>query len=118
MTEDQLFRDTPAQPAQATISWSTGPSVPLATAESGTAQIGNKLYVVGGYASGLIGRRDVRVLNLDTQQWTTLAPLPPDTEVTHFGMATDGKFIYVVGGQAGNGGSTDMRADSNSMWSR
>ena len=96
-----------------TISWANGPSAPLAKQETGSVLIGNKLYVIGGYAEGLIGSSAGHVLNLDTNTWSPIAPLPAGVPQTHVGVATDGaRFIYWVAGQLGNGGSTDIHTQS------
>ena len=108
-----------------TITWANGPTAPRAKQETGVAQIGNKLYVIGGYAEGLTGSSDAHVLNLDTNQWSAIASLPAGVPQTHAGVATDGaRFIYWVAGQFGNGGSTDIHTQSwkydvtNNTWSQ
>jgi N-acetylneuraminic acid mutarotase len=48
----------------------------------------------------------VDVLDFNTGKWTSLASLPAGAARTHGGVASDGKFIYLVAGQPGEGYST------------
>lgn len=83
------------------ISWSTA-SVrsPLHRAEAGSVRVGDKLYIFGGFRSQyyeVTGRVDI--LDLNTHTWTKARPLPGAQ--THFGITTDGRYIYLAGGQYG-----------------
>jgi N-acetylneuraminic acid mutarotase len=84
--------------------------MPRTEQEAAAVQVGNKLYVFGGYAPGLIGTKTSNVLDLSTGQWSSIIPLPLMT--SHMGAVTDGRFIYLVGGQVGNEGSTNIRNEA------
>jgi N-acetylneuraminic acid mutarotase len=92
----------PATTPQGTrIRWArTGFNSPIHRAESATVRVGNKLYVMGGFTNQyftVTGRVDI--LDLKTMKWSRGAPLPGAQ--THFGAASDGKSIYITGGQYG-----------------
>lgn len=84
------------------ITWSkqTDGRAPISRVESGVVQLGNKLYVMGGYTNGY-GSTSTRVdvLDMSTRKWSTAASLPGSQ--THAGAATDGRYIYWVAGQYG-----------------
>ncbi len=104
------------------ISWSTASvQSPIHRAEAGSVRIGDKLYVFGGFTTNyarVTGRVDI--LNLKTNQWTKGRPLPGAQ--THFGAATDGRYIYLAGGQYGpmlsiNGTNEAWRYDTiDNQW--
>lgn len=81
---------TPALPAAAT--WSQGTDQPEAASESAATRIGSFAYVAGGFGDPAGFKR----LNLDTNSWTTLAPLPGGRDHL-FVVALDGS-VYVTGG--------------------
>jgi N-acetylneuraminic acid mutarotase len=107
------------------ITWSkqTDGRAPISRVESGVVQLGNKLYVMGGYTNGY-GSTSTRVdvLNMSTRTWSTAASLPGSQ--THAGAATDGQYIYWVAGQYGplfstQGTNESWRYDpSTNQWSR
>lgn len=74
---------------------------PIPRVESGVVQLGNKLYVMGGFWNHTYDQvtRRVDVLDLATRQWSRAADLPGSQ--THAGAATDGRYIYWVAGQYG-----------------
>ncbi len=83
------------------IDWSTA-SVrsPLHRAEAGAVRIGDRMYVFGGFHSQyekVTGRNDI--LDLKTNTWSKGRPLPGAQ--THWGVANDGRYIYLAGGQYG-----------------
>ncbi|MGB7159996.1 MAG: kelch repeat-containing protein [Tepidisphaeraceae bacterium] len=85
------------------VNWSDA-EVParISRVEPGSIQIGNKLYVFGGYRKGdLSVTRSVDVLDFETMAWTQLAPIPKGAAESHAGIATDGTYIYWAGGQLG-----------------
>jgi N-acetylneuraminic acid mutarotase len=87
-------------------------SVPFGRIEAGTVQFGNELFVFGGFGDKydyVWGRVDA--LNVDSQKWRRATSLPGAQ--THFGVATDGRFIYIAGGQYGAGESRD---GTNEVW--
>lgn len=98
-----------------------GADAPLGLMEAQGLALNGKLYVFGGfYNEPLDATLQSKVYDPATNTWTSLAPLPED--VTHAGQATDGKFIYLVGGFVGKypGTSTDKfwKYDvTNNLWS-
>jgi N-acetylneuraminic acid mutarotase len=86
------------------ITWtSNAPAAPMKRNEPGAVQVGEKLYVLGGY-NGVFDREITsacHVYNLATRTWSQIASLPSDAATTHAGVASDGKYIYVVAGQIG-----------------
>jgi N-acetylneuraminic acid mutarotase len=106
------------------VSWATNnaPKPDLGRVEAGILQIGSKLYVIGGFRENLTITSRVDVLDFSTGKWTSLAPLPSGAARTHGAVATDGKFIYLVSGQPGEGysaGTTKaFKYDiANNQWS-
>lgn len=84
------------------LDWKTSASLrsPVGRVEAGVVRAGGDLYVMGGYVNGygtVTGRVDV--LNIETGAWRRGKSLPGAQ--THFGAATDGRFIYAVAGQYG-----------------
>jgi N-acetylneuraminic acid mutarotase len=64
--------------------------------------VGDKLYVFGGFYDNyekVTGRLDI--LDLNTGRWSRGRPLPGAQ--THFGAGTDGRYLYLAGGQYGPG---------------
>ena len=87
-------------------------SVPFGRIEAGTVQFGDELFVFGGFGDKydyVWGRVDA--LNVDSQKWRRATSLPGAQ--THFGVATDNRFIYIAGGQYGAG---ESRTGTNEMW--
>lgn len=87
------------------IGWTTD-GAPLARTkriEPGSVQLGDKLYVFGGYNSGNSDvTRSAEVLDLATGTWSELASLPENAAESHAGIASDGeRYIYWVAGQKG-----------------
>ncbi|HEY0008738.1 MAG TPA: kelch repeat-containing protein, partial [Tepidisphaeraceae bacterium] len=86
----------------ADIAWSITPDVtsPVYRAESGAVRVGDKLYVMGGFTQGYndVTNR-VDILDIKTNTWTQGRTMPGAP--THFGAASDGRFIYLAGGQYG-----------------
>lgn len=82
--------------------WAPGPPCPSALLDAGGAQVGDRLYVVGGFESQAVVNRRLLVLDLRTSQWRTGSPLPPRVPESHAAVcADDARFLYVVAGQLG-----------------
>jgi N-acetylneuraminic acid mutarotase len=88
---------TPTGPAA--IAWSNGPAAPYAVQESLTVQVGNRLFMWGGF---LDNDHNVSTqgwaLDLDRNTWSRLADSPAGQ--SHVGVAADeqGRCIYFAGG--------------------
>ena len=90
---------TPTPTTTPSINWTKGPEAPYKTQESTNVQIGNKIYMWGGFTDNEHATTTHGyVLNMDTNQWSTLPDAPGGQ--THVGVAADdqGRFIYMVGG--------------------
>jgi non-specific serine/threonine protein kinase len=82
--------------------WEPLPPLNRARAAAAAAVVGNKIVVVGGQADGKLVR-ETEVF--DGQRWTIAADIPTPRE--HLGAASDGKYLYAVGGR-------NLSADKNS----
>ncbi len=101
-------------PVKNDLNWkkSTSQTTPLGRVEAGSVRLGDKLYIMGGYTNGyhaVTGRVDI--LDIKSNKWTRGASLPGAQ--THFGFATDGRFIYAVAGQYG---ALFSRDGTNEAW--
>jgi hypothetical protein len=92
------------------ISWKRGPDAPIATMEGPSIQVGNQLFVMGGFYRALHATPAGNLWNLDTMKWDPLPPLPQSQ--SHVGIATDGKYLFLAGGQLGDYLSRDIRAEA------
>jgi non-specific serine/threonine protein kinase len=82
--------------------WERLPSLNHPRAAAGAAVVGDKIVVVGGQAKGkLVPETEV----FDGKRWTDKADIPTPRE--HLGAASDGRYVYAVGGRA-------LGADKNS----
>jgi N-acetylneuraminic acid mutarotase len=89
-------------PAPQPLTWTrrNGIDAPIGRIESEDVQIGDKLYIMGGFTEDYKNVTNrMYVFDLTNETWTRLADLP-ETQ-THQGVCTDGRFIYVIGGQVG-----------------
>jgi N-acetylneuraminic acid mutarotase len=98
-----LAVDAPvAPPRGVNIDWSRDNTVasPVARVEAAIVRMGDLVVVMGGFTNEYLGAtRRVDVLNTKTNQWTRWADLPEAQ--THIAAATDGRYIYIAGGQIG-----------------
>ena len=74
--------------------WEPLPPLNRARAAAAAAVVGNKIVVVGGQADGKL-LRETEVF--DGQRWTIAADIP--TPRDHLGAASDGRYLYAVGGR-------------------
>jgi len=74
--------------------WQKLPSLNHRRAAAGAAVVGGKIVVVGGQADGkLVAPTEV----FDGKRWRDAAPIPTPRE--HLGAASDGRYLYAVGGR-------------------
>jgi non-specific serine/threonine protein kinase len=77
------------------VMWVRLPSHNRPRGAAAAAVVGDRIVVVGGQANGrMVGTTEV----FDGQQWTEGADIPTPRE--HLAAASDGQFVYVVGGRA------------------
>ena len=92
--------DADAQPpAPAPAEWRTHAPSPVARFESGSASIGGKLYVFGGYDKNILAFTRSDVYDPAADRWSRIADMPQ--AITHAGVATDGPLVYFAGGFVG-----------------
>ncbi len=95
--------------AQSLGHWSLGPPLPTPRSEVSVVALGNRIYVIGGYAPAgphpaaldVSGRVDVdeplvQAFDVATQQWSQRAPLPRG--LNHVGVTSYAGRIYAFGG--------------------
>jgi Kelch motif/Galactose oxidase, central domain len=69
--------------------------------EAGCIRVGNRLYVMGGYQTLTQMCTRMQIFDIESGEWTYGPPLPAGFPLTHAGVATDGKYIFIVSGQPG-----------------
>lgn len=84
-----------ATPLTTTVNYTMGTPMPEAKWGSAYIQLGQYLYVIGGRASTGFTSSNLRY-DMKNNTWATMAPLPRN--VGYLRGATDGRYIYVVGG--------------------
>src|SRR4029434_2347614 len=78
--------------AQGTGRWTTGTPMPSARTEIAVAEVGGKIYLVGGFR----GERELEIYDPATDRWSRGASLP--RALHHAGaIGLNGK-LYVIGG--------------------
>jgi non-specific serine/threonine protein kinase len=76
-------------------SWDELPSLNHPRAAAAAAVVGDKIVVVGGQADGkLVPQTEV----FDGERWTDVSEIPTPRE--HLAAASDGRYLYAVGGRA------------------
>ena len=74
--------------------WEKLPPLNHARAAAAAAVVGDKIVVVGGQADNkLVPQTEV----FDGKAWTDVAAIPTPRE--HLGAASDGRYVYAVGGR-------------------
>ncbi|KAG0593522.1 hypothetical protein KC19_1G335900 [Ceratodon purpureus] len=82
--------------------WEEVAEAPVARLDGAAVQIGQLFYVFAGYASIDEVHSHVDVYNLSSNTWESSFAMPAAMAHSHLGMATDGRFIYIVSGQVGS----------------
>ncbi|KAF2316462.1 hypothetical protein GH714_041803 [Hevea brasiliensis] len=77
------------------------PSAPVPRLDGYAMQIKNLLYVFAGYGSLDHVHSHVDVYNFTDNTWGESFDIPKDMAHSHLGIATDGRYIYIVSGQYG-----------------
>ncbi|AKA36093.1 PKD domain-containing protein [Flagellimonas lutaonensis] len=68
--------------------------------ETRKEQVGDKLYIMGGWLTGLIASNTVEIYDMTNDTWSFGANMP--INVTHMGSAVVGNDIWLIGGFVGN----------------
>ncbi|HEV2295949.1 MAG TPA: kelch repeat-containing protein [Tepidisphaeraceae bacterium] len=102
------------------VTWSDATDLPARNGrvEPGVVQVGNKLYVFGGYRRSPDNQvtRAMDVLDFETGKWTVLGSIPRGAAESHAGVATDGTWIYWAGGQLGGREDVTILRGTNAVW--
>ncbi|XP_019447444.1 PREDICTED: kelch repeat-containing protein At3g27220-like isoform X2 [Lupinus angustifolius] len=91
------FADLPAPD----LHWEKMPSAPVPRLDGYAIQINNLFYVFAGYGSLDYVHSHVDIYNFSSNTWVERVDMPKDMAHSHLGIATDGRYIYVVSGQYG-----------------
>jgi N-acetylneuraminic acid mutarotase len=78
--------------------WTAGPALPVARSEVAVAVLGNRIFVIGGYADGNVDQRLVQVFNPHRGVWRDVAQLPRG--LNHVAAVGYKGQVYVFGGFA------------------
>ena len=69
--------------------------------EAGSLRVDSRIYVIGGYQTLTSMCARMQILDIQSEHWTYGPALPEGFPLSHAGLATDGKFLFVVSGQPG-----------------
>src|SRR5579872_118792 len=76
--------------------WTTATPMPVARSEDSVAAIGNRIYVVGGYAQQSVDSARCDVYDVSSSEWSKCASLPRG--LNHIGMTSFNGKLYTFGG--------------------
>nr|XP_043617748.1 kelch repeat-containing protein At3g27220-like [Erigeron canadensis] len=91
------FADLPAPE----IEWEEMEPAPVPRLDGASIQINELFYVFSGYRTLDHVHSHVDVYNFTSKKWGESFATPKQMANSHLGMATDGRYIYVVSGQQG-----------------
>ncbi|KAK9757129.1 hypothetical protein RND81_01G142300 [Saponaria officinalis] len=91
------FADLPAPKLQ----WEQMPTAPVPRLDGAAIQIKNIFYVFAGYGTINYVHSHVDIYNFTDNTWVGKFDMPKKMAHSHLGMATDGRYIYIVNGQYG-----------------
>ncbi|KAF9600164.1 hypothetical protein IFM89_004879 [Coptis chinensis] len=83
------------------LEWEKMASAPVPRLDGAAIQIDNLLFVFAGYGTIDYVHTHVDVYNFSDNSWGRRFDMPKEMAHSHLGMATDGRYIYVVTGQYG-----------------
>ncbi|GMI86865.1 HYPOXIA RESPONSE UNKNOWN PROTEIN 6 [Hibiscus trionum] len=90
------FADLPAPD----LPWEQMPSAPVPRLDGSSIKINNLFYVLSGYGTLDYVHSHVDVFNFTENTWCARFDAPKYMANSHLGVASDGRFIYVVSGYA------------------
>ncbi|XP_025982728.1 kelch repeat-containing protein At3g27220-like isoform X1 [Glycine max] len=91
------FADLPAPEWQ----WEQMPSAPVPRLDGYSIQIKNTFYVFAGYAHLDHVHSHIDVFDFSINKWVDQIKMPNEMAHSHLGIASDGRYIYIVSGQYG-----------------
>ncbi|KAL3347012.1 hypothetical protein AABB24_025437 [Solanum stoloniferum] len=83
------------------LKWEQMASAPVVRLDGYSLQIKDLLFVFAGYENLDHVHSHVDVYNFTTNTWTESFAIPKDMAHSHLGVATDGRYIFIVSGQYG-----------------
>ncbi|CAJ2669615.1 unnamed protein product [Trifolium pratense] len=91
------FADLPAPQ----LNWEQMPTAPVPRLDGYSIQIHNLFYVFCGYANLNHVHSHVDVYDFKSNKWIEKFDTPKEMANSHLGIATDGRYIYIISGQKG-----------------
>lgn len=76
--------------------WTKLPNMPVEKWEPGTVVLDGKLYLFGGYTSGVVSSKISNVYDPADGSWMRIQELP--SAITHMNMVLDGRTVWFAGG--------------------
>lgn len=92
-----VFADLPAPE----LKWEQMATAPVPRLDGSSIQIKDLMFVFAGYGSLDYVHYHVDVYNFTSNTWGERFDIPKEMANSHLGMASDGRFIYVISGQHG-----------------
>ncbi|KAG6590291.1 Kelch repeat-containing protein, partial [Cucurbita argyrosperma subsp. sororia] len=83
------------------LEWEEMPSAPVPRLDGAAIQIKNIFYVFAGYGTIDYVHSHVDMFNFTDNTWIGKFDMPKEMGNSHLGVATDGRYIYVISGQYG-----------------
>lgn len=82
--------------AQQPNEWTALPNMPEGKWEPGVVNFDDKLYLFGGYKSGVVSSKRAEYFDPSDGSWTPIQELP--SAITHMNMVLDGRKVWFAGG--------------------
>ena len=76
--------------------WQKLPEMPVEKWEAATVVIDEKLYILGGYGSGVVTNKTSHIFDPADGSWTRIQDLP--SAISHVNAVLDGRKIWFAGG--------------------
>lgn len=97
----RLLADAYADLPAPQLVWEKMKTSPVPRLDGAAIQIRNLFFVFAGYADINNVHSHVDIYNFDDGTWGGRFDMPKEMAHSHLGMATDGRYIYIVNGQYG-----------------
>ncbi|ONI19866.1 hypothetical protein PRUPE_3G302200 [Prunus persica] len=98
---ERLLSGTFADISAPELPWENMTPAPVPRLDGSSIQIKNIFYVFAGYGTIDHVHSHVDVYNFTDNTWGERLDIPKEMAHSHLGVATDGRYIYVVSGQYG-----------------
>ena len=82
--------------AQDSGEWQVLPDMPVGKWEPGTVVLDDKLYIFGGYTSGVVSSKRSEIFDPADNSWTSIQDLP--SAITHMNTVLDDRTVWFAGG--------------------